>query len=53
MLGLIKKINTVVAVAGTVYTTYETMVKVAKWFEKKHGNKKKNQPIVRPIIKGQ
>jgi hypothetical protein len=52
MLGVIKKINTVVTVAGTVYTAYETMVKVAKWFEKKHGSKKK-QPITRPIIKGQ
>jgi hypothetical protein len=52
MLGIIKKINTVVTVAGTVYTAYETMVKVAKWFEKKHGGKKK-EPIVRPIIKGQ
>ena len=52
MLGVIKKINTVVTVAGTVYTAYETMVKVAKWFEKNHGNKKK-EPIVRPIIKGQ
>ena len=52
MLGVIKKINTVVTVAATVYTAYETMVKVAKWFEKKHGGKKK-EPIVLPIIKGQ
>jgi hypothetical protein len=52
MLGLVKKINTVITIAGAVVTTYQTMEKVAKWFEKKHG-KKDNEPIIRPVIKGQ
>jgi hypothetical protein len=52
MLDLIKKVNTVITIAGAVVTTYQAMTKVAKWFEKKHGNKKDNS-ITRPVIKGQ
>ena len=53
-LKFIKYINTAIAVGGTVITTYQTMIKVAKWYDKKYGKKKKKNdaPITRPIIKG-
>ena len=47
---IIKKVNTVIGVAGTAITAYQTMMGIFKWFEKKHG--KKQEPIIRPIIKG-
>ena len=52
MLGIIKKINTIITIAGAAYTTYDTMMKAFKWYEKRHGGKK-DTPIIRPIIKGQ
>lgn len=47
-----KGFNTAVAVGGTVVTVYQTMRSVFKWYEKKYGKKKENEPVVRPIIKG-
>lgn len=51
-LKLMKYANTAIAVGGTVVTVCQAMHKVFKWYEKKHGTKK-DEPIVRPIIKGQ
>lgn len=51
-LKIIKHVNTAIAVGGTVVTAYQAMQKVFKWYEKKHGSKKE-EPITRPIIKGQ
>ena len=55
ILKIVKGVNTAIAVGGTVVTAYQAMHKVFKWYEKKHGAKKQknNQPIIRPIIKGQ
>ena len=52
IIGIFKKTNTVVEIATAVITAYQTMNSVFKWYEKKHGNKNKQQPLVRPIIKG-
>ena len=53
-LKIIKYVNTAIAVGGTVVTTYQAMMKVAKWYNKKYGgNKKKEEPpITRPVIRG-
>ena len=50
----LKQINTFLTVAGTAATTFEIMMKTFKWYEKHHGNKKKekNENLSRPIIKG-
>lgn len=46
-----KKIDTIVTVAGLVISLYELMTKTFKWYEKKYGKKEKE--ISKPIIKGQ
>ena len=51
-LKLMKYANTAIAVGGTAVTVCQAMYKVFKWYEKKHGTKK-DEPIIRPIIKGQ
>ena len=49
----LKQINTILTVVGTAATTFEVLMKTAKWFEKKHGKKEKNkEDYSRPIIKG-
>ena len=53
ILKIVKGVNTAIAVGGTVVTVYQTMHSVFKWYEKKHGKKKKEEkPITRPIIRG-
>ena len=53
MMKIIKGINTALAVGGTVVTVGQTMYGVFKWYEKKHGKKrKKDETPIRPIIKG-
>lgn len=54
ILKTLKYANTAIAVGGTVITVCQTMHKVFKWYEKKHGSgkDKKKDPITRPIIKG-
>ena len=54
ILKTLKYANTAIAVGGTVITVCQTMHKVFKWYEKKHGSGKgkKKDPITRPIIKG-
>jgi hypothetical protein len=51
-LKIVKYVNTAMAVGGTVITVYQGMQKVFKWYEKKHGSKKQ-EPITRPVVKGQ
>jgi hypothetical protein len=54
ILRVLKGVNTAIAVGGTVVTVCQTMNKVFKWYEKKHGSgNSRKEPIVRPIIKGQ
>jgi hypothetical protein len=49
----LKQVNTILTVVGTAATTFEVLMKTAKWFEKKHGKKdKKKEDYSRPIIKG-
>ena len=50
-MGIIKKIDTIVTVAGLAVSAFEIMQKTFKWYEKKHGKKEKKD-ITRPIIKG-
>ena len=52
ILKIVKGVNTASAVGGTVVTVYQTMHSVFKWYEKKHGKKKEQKPITRPIIRG-
>lgn len=52
ILKIVKGVNTAIAVGGTVVTVYQTMHSVFKWYEKKHGKKKEQKPITRPIIRG-
>lgn len=52
ILKIIKGVNTAIAVGGTAVTVCQTMYSVFKWYEKKHGKKKEEKPITRPIIKG-
>ena len=52
MLKLLKGINTAAAVGGAAVTVCQTMYSVFKWYEKKHGGKKQENPITRPIIRG-
>ena len=52
ILKIVKGVNTAIAVGGTVVTVYQTMHSVFKWYEKKHGKKREQKPITRPIIRG-
>ena len=52
ILKTLKYANTAIAVGGTVITVCQTMHKVFKLYEKKHGSGRKKDPITRPIIKG-
>lgn len=49
---ILKGINLAMTVGGTVITAGEVMYKTFQWYEKKHGKKKNNDVVVRPIIKG-
>ena len=40
MINILKKINTVVTIVGTVYTVTKFMYKTFKKYEEKHGNSK-------------
>lgn len=51
-LDKLNKFNTILTVAGTAATTFEIMIKVFKWYEKRHGKKNKKEDFSRPIIKG-
>lgn len=49
----LKQINTLLTVVGTAATTFEVLMKTAKWYDKKYGKKKeKKEDYSRPIIKG-
>jgi hypothetical protein len=51
----LKQVNTILTVVGTAATTFEVLMKTAKWYEKVHGKKKdksKEKDYSRPIIKG-
>ena len=39
MIGIIKKVNTVVTIVTTVYGVGKLMYDTFKWYEKKHGKK--------------
>ncbi len=49
----LKQVNTILTVVGTAATTFEVLMKTAKWLEKTHGKKEKKQDYSRPIIKGE
>lgn len=51
-MGILKKIDTIITVAGAVVSTYQLMIKTFKWYEKKHGKRNDKKYITRPIIKG-
>ena len=49
----LKQINSIMAVVGTAFTTFELMMKTFKWYEKLHGKKEeKKEDFSRPIVKG-
>jgi hypothetical protein len=50
-MGTLKKIDTIITVAGLAVSAFELMQKTFKWYEKKH-SKKEKKDISRPIIKG-
>lgn len=50
-MGIIKKIDTAITIIGIVTYTFDIMHKTFKWYEKKHGDKKREE-ISRPIVKG-
>ena len=43
MINVLKKINTVVTIVGTVYTVTKFMYKTFKKYEEKHGNFRRKQ----------
>ena len=47
----LKELDTIIAVGSFAVTSFELMMKAFKWFEKRHGKKKK-EDYSRPIIKG-
>jgi hypothetical protein len=47
----LKGLNTVITIGGIAVTSFELMIKAFKWYEKRHGKKKK-EDFSRPIIKG-
>lgn len=50
-MGILKKIDTPITVIGLAAFAYEIMQKTFKWYEKKHGNEKKE--ISRLVVKGE
>lgn len=51
-MGILKKIDTAITVAGVVIYTFDLMTKTFKWYEKKYGKRNNSENITRPIIKG-
>ena len=49
-----KHFGTALTVIGAAATVFDVMMKTFKWYEKHHGNKKKEkkEDLSRPIIKG-
>jgi len=41
MINILKKFNTVITIISTVYAVSKFMYDTFKWYEEKHGNKKK------------
>ena len=51
-MGVLKKIDTAITVAGVVIYTFDLMTKTFKWYERKYGQGNDKKDITRPIIKG-
>lgn len=47
----LKGLDTIIAVGTLAISSFELMMKAFKWYEKRHGKKKK-EDYSRPIIKG-
>jgi len=48
----LKGFNTILTVGSIAMTSFELMMKVFKWYEKRHGKKNNKDSLTRPIIKG-
>jgi len=48
----LKGFNTILTVGSIAMTSFELMMKVFKWYEKRHGKKNNKDSLTRLIIKG-